>query len=94
MFAVAITLLCSIVTLLQQGSTINKDNSALIPIVLIGIGYSVYETAYWVSIAYTVPKRLAGTAYGLSTCLGGALAGLTGPLIVAELQAHDIYDGV
>ena len=37
----------------------------LIPLILLGIGYSVYAAALWGCIPYTVPAKLVGTAYGL-----------------------------
>ena len=93
MVGVYFTLMCSAITLMQDGSSLGPDRSALLPIILNGIGYSIYESAFWVSVAYTVPTHLIGAAYGLSTCFSG-LAGVAGPIIVAELQSRDIVDGV
>lgn len=53
-----------VITLSQKGSKDHRDNSVLIPIILNGIGYSVFESAFWVSVTYAVPKKLLGTAYG------------------------------
>lgn len=41
----------------------------VVPLVLLGIGYSVYAAALWGCIPYTVPARLVGTAFGLCTAV-------------------------
>ena len=56
----------------------------VLPLVLLGIGYSVYAAALWGCIPYTVPARLIGTAYGLCTAVQNI--GLTiSPLISGVL---------
>lgn len=37
------------------------------PLVLAGIGYSIYASAIWGSVPYVVPKKSVGTAFGLAT---------------------------
>lgn len=60
------------------------DYSALISEVLIGIGYSIYATAIWGSIPYTVPEKVIGSAFGMTTALQNS--GLVvAPLIVSYL---------
>lgn len=59
-----------VVCMLQKGSgdpTTTKDDSVLIPLVLLGIGYSIYACALWGSIPYTVPDHLFGSAFGICT---------------------------
>lgn len=92
MLGVYFTLMASLITILQKATMVGPDQSALLPIILMGIGYSVYESAFWVSVAYTVPKHLTGAAYGLATCFSG-LAGVAGPIIVAQLQVLDVTSG-
>ena len=54
----------------------------VIPLSLLGVGYSVYAAALWGCIPYTVDPRLIGTAYGLCTAIQNI--GLTiSPLICA-----------
>jgi hypothetical protein len=53
-----------------------------------GIGYSVFESGFWVSVTYAVPKKLLGSAYGITTVFGN-LSGVVAPLIVAYLQKKD-----
>ena len=77
-----------LITLFQKGSTEHKDNSILIALILNGIGYSVFESGFWVSITYAVPKKLLGSAYGITTVFGN-LSGVVAPLIVAYLQKKD-----
>ena len=78
-----------LITLFQEGSTDHRDNSVLIPLILNGIGYSVFESGFWVSVTYAVPKKLLGSAYGITTVFGN-LSGVVAPLIVAYLQSKDI----
>jgi hypothetical protein len=67
-----------VICIFQQGSPCNPcpasppadnvmDKSILIPLVLIGIGYSVYACALWGSVPYVVPENLLGSAFGLCT---------------------------
>ena len=77
-------------------SPAEKGDSAnfmtLIPLTLLGIGYSVYAAALWGCIPYTVPPRLVGTAYGLCTAVQNV--GLTiSPLIAAATQHTKKQDG-
>ena len=41
----------------------------IIPLVLLGIGYSIFAAALWGCIPYTVHSRLVGTAFGLCTAV-------------------------
>ena len=41
----------------------------LIPLVMVGIGYSIYCAAIWGSIPYTVGENSVGTAFGLCTAI-------------------------
>lgn len=48
-----------------------SDGSKLeiIPLVLIGVAYSVYCSAIWGSIPYTVQPHTVGTAFGICTAV-------------------------
>jgi hypothetical protein len=46
-----------------------QDSSIIIPLVLMGIGYSVYACALWGSIPYTVPENMLGSAFGMCTAI-------------------------
>lgn len=64
------------------------DYSAIISEVLIGIGYSIYATAIWGSIPYTVPEKVLGSAFGMTTAIQNS--GLVvAPLIVSYLIGKD-----
>lgn len=39
------------------------------PLVLTGIGYSIYAAALWGSVPYVVEARTVGTAFGLCTAV-------------------------
>lgn len=39
------------------------------PLILIGIGNTIYSAAIWGSIPYTVEPRTVGTAYGIITAI-------------------------
>lgn len=78
-------LLACIVTMLIPGAEPGDGPNYLtvLPLVLLGIGYSVYAAALWGCIPYTVPAKLVGTAYGLCTAVQNI--GLTiSPLIAAQ----------
>lgn len=63
-------LLACIVTTLISPSPANEPNYMIcVPLVLLGIGYSVYAAALWGCIPYTMPARLVGTAFGLCTAI-------------------------
>jgi MFS family permease len=63
----------------------------LIPILMNGLGYAIFESAFWVSVPYVVPEKLVGTAYGVSTVFGN-IAGVLAPLILAYLQSYDVSE--
>lgn len=75
--------------MLQKGSpdteAFVKDQSCLIPLILLGVGYSIYACALWGSVPYTVPENLLGSAFGLCTSVQNTGLTLT-PLILAWLQ--------
>jgi len=39
------------------------------PLIMCGIGYSIYASVIWGSIPYTVEPRTVGTAYGICTAI-------------------------
>lgn len=39
------------------------------PMVLVGIGYSIYAAALWGSIPYVVEAKTVGTAFGICTAI-------------------------
>lgn len=43
--------------------------SELVPLILVGIGYSIYAAALWASIPYVVEPRTVGTAFGFCTAI-------------------------
>ena len=67
----------------------------IIPLVLIGIGSSIFFGAFWSSIPYTVPPSVIGTAYGLFTALTNVyiIAGtLIGPIFLdSKPDKKDVY---
>lgn len=86
-------LLACIVTILTP-ATEPKDPQwlCLVPLVLLGIGYSVYAAALWGCIPYTVPPRLVGTAYGMCTAVQNI--GLTiSPFLSAQCLKTSKQDG-
>ena len=46
--------------------------SVIAPLVLCGIGYSIYAAALWGSIPYVVEPRTVGTAFGFCTAIQNA----------------------
>jgi hypothetical protein len=39
------------------------------PLVLTGIGYSIYAAACWGSVPYVVDAKAVGTAFGIATAI-------------------------
>ena len=78
-------LLAALITMVIPAAppgVIDPEYMCLIPLCLLGLGYSVYAAALWGCIPYTVEPRLIGTAYGLCTAIQNI--GLTiSPLISA-----------
>jgi len=59
--------------------------SALAIMIVLGIGFSLYAASFWPSVAYIVPQKFYGIAYGVVGCMQNT--GLaTVPLIVGVLQ--------
>lgn len=65
------------------------DQSKLecIPLVLVGIAYSVYCAAIWGSIPYTVTPQTVGTAFGICTAIQN-IGLVIAPTIVSYLEEH------
>lgn len=66
-----------------------SDGSKLeiIPLVLIGIAYTVYCSAIWGSIPYTVAPQTVGTAFGICTAIQN-IGLVIAPTIVGYLKTH------
>lgn len=55
------------------------------PLVLLGIGYSVYASVMWSCIPYVVPKKAVGTAFGVTTAFQNMGLGAA-PLAIGWLK--------
>jgi len=56
------------------------------------VGYSIYASALWGCIPYTVPPKAIGTAYGLTTAIQNI--GLTiSPLLASQTMRTSRKDG-
>lgn len=65
--------------------TTEPDWWCLLPLIMVGFGYSIYAAALWSSIPYIVPPRTIGSAFGLATSIQAS--GLVfAPLIVGQLE--------
>lgn len=80
-FLVAIS--CFICAVLPYGT--EPDYSCLLPLILVGFGYSIYASALWSSIPYIVPPRTIGSAFGLATSIQ-ATGLVIAPLVVGVLE--------
>jgi len=47
----------------------NQCYNEVLPLILTGIGYSIYASAIWGSVPYVVEKHTVGTAFGLATAI-------------------------
>lgn len=64
----------------------------LYPLVLTGIGYSIYASAIWGSVPYVVKPNLVGTAFGLATSIqniGLCIAPLVVGIIKDKTKQND-----
>lgn len=43
--------------------------SEIFPMILIGLGYSLFAAALWAAIPYVVEPRTVGTAFGITTAI-------------------------
>ena len=57
------------------------------PLVLTGIGYSIYAAAIWGSIPYVVAPNTVGTAFGITTAIQN-IGLVIAPTIVGEIKDH------
>lgn len=53
----------------------------LIPLIFLGVGYSIYACALWGSVPYTVSEKLLGTAFGMCTAVQNTGLTIAFPLI-------------
>ena len=47
----------------------HQCKNEIYPLVLTGIGFSIYAVALWGSIPYVVPESIVGTAFGVTTAI-------------------------
>ena len=45
------------------------SKAEIIPLVIVGVSYSIYCAAIWGSIPYTVTPQTVGTAFGITTAI-------------------------
>lgn len=82
-----------VLPLFQQNSATMKNYLGLVPLILLGIGYSIYACALWGSVPYTVPERLLGTAFGMCTAVQNTGLTIVFP-VVGALNGLDKKDNV
>jgi nitrate/nitrite transporter NarK len=65
------------------------DGSRLetIPLVLVGVAYSIYCAAIWGSIPYAVPAQSVGTAFGICTAIQN-IGLVIAPTLVGWIKTH------
>lgn len=61
--------------------------SELGPLVLVGIGYSIYAAALWGSIPYVVEAKTVGTAFGFCTAIQNAGMAVAPSIVGAIIDA-------
>ena len=66
----------------------NKSYLGLIPIILMGVTYSIYVAALWPMVILAVKPQVLGSAYGLCTAIQNIGLAL-GPLVVGGLTFSD-----
>jgi MFS family permease len=66
--------LSSVILTIAYGSSMmmpecNQCYNEMYPLVLVGVGYSIYAAAIWGSIPYLVTGNTVGTAFGIATAI-------------------------
>ena len=91
--SVFVLLACVATILIPPASSASSPQYwCILPLILLGIGYSIFAAALWGCIPYTVPSRLVGTAFGLCTAVQNI--GLTvSPMVSAALLEADRQGG-
>jgi MFS family permease len=59
----------------------------LVPLVIVGVAYSIYCAAIWGSIPYTVGEQSVGTAFGMTTAIQN-IGLMIGPTIVGFIKSN------
>jgi MFS family permease len=62
----------------------------LYPLVLTGLGYSIYAAAIWGSIPYVVSPNSVGTAFGIATAIQN-IGLVLAPTIVGQIKDTTSY---
>merc|ERR1712196_69268 len=61
---------CVLMTVHLVLAFVPADNlNPAVPLTFLGVSYSVYAAAIWPAVAYVIPARQLGTAYGLVTAV-------------------------
>ena len=81
-------LLCFAHFLLIAMPSCEECYEGLLPLILIGISYSIYAAALWPMIPIVVKEEYLGTAFGVAIAIQNAGWGF-GPNIVGLLQSYD-----
>ena len=63
---------CAVTIILVECNFQEENWSFLLPLILLGVAYSIYAGALWSSIPYVVPAPQLGTAFGLCTSVQNA----------------------
>ena len=70
----------------------NPNYVMVVPLSLLGVGYSVYAAALWGCIPYTVQPKLIGSAFGLCTAIQNIGLSIS-PLIASACLNTEKEDG-
>ena len=62
----------------------------LYPLILTGLGYSIYAAAIWGSIPYVVAPNTVGTAFGIATAIQN-IGLVLSPTIVGHIKDTTMY---
>ena len=65
----------------------HKCYNEMYPLVLTGIGYSIYASAIWGSVPYVVEPHTVGTAFGLATAIQN-IGLVLAPTLVGFIKDH------
>lgn len=67
--SVLVALACFVMAVCPYSPPGSEDWTCLLPLILVGFGYSIYASALWSSIPYIVKPSTIGSAFGLATSI-------------------------
>lgn len=98
--SILVILACLVTTLLSPETPYNEETGegtpnwmVLLPLIFMGVGYSIYASALWGSVPYVVEPKTIGSAFGLTTAVQNLGLSVAPLLIGVEIDNTKSQDG-